>query len=249
MGGRAGSADQSGRYDRVVYLPCTAENNFQPRIPDRPVDLIYLCFPEQPDGGRADARGAQDVGRLRPRAERRHPVRRGVRGVHPRPGSSALDLRDRGRARDRDRVPLLLQDRRVHRHALRLHRRAEGAAGALGVGRGGEPQCPVGPAAIHQVQRRGVRDPARRGCDLHGRGPPAGEGARGPLHGQRPDHPRGPRDGGPHRVRRPERAVHLGEDAGRSSRRGTSSTSCCARPTSSERPARASGRAARATSA
>src|SRR5713101_3785838 len=34
MGGRAGSADPDGRYDRIVYLPCTAENNFQPHIRD-----------------------------------------------------------------------------------------------------------------------------------------------------------------------------------------------------------------------
>jgi LL-diaminopimelate aminotransferase len=50
MGGRAGNADASGRYDRIVYLPCTAENNFQPRIPDRPVDLIFLCYPNNPTG-------------------------------------------------------------------------------------------------------------------------------------------------------------------------------------------------------
>ena len=109
MGGRAGSADQSGRYDRVVYLPCTAENNFQPRIPDRPVDLIYLCFPNNPTGAVLTRAALKTWGRLRPRAERRHPVRRGVRGIHPRPGSSALDLRDRGRAGDRDRIPLLLK--------------------------------------------------------------------------------------------------------------------------------------------
>jgi len=50
MGGRAGNADASGRYERIVYLPCTAENNFQPRIPDRPVDLIFLCYPNNPTG-------------------------------------------------------------------------------------------------------------------------------------------------------------------------------------------------------
>ncbi len=50
MGGRAGNADASGRYDRIVYLPCTAENSFQPRIPDRPVDLIFLCYPNNPTG-------------------------------------------------------------------------------------------------------------------------------------------------------------------------------------------------------
>jgi LL-diaminopimelate aminotransferase len=33
-----------------VYLPCTAENDFQPALPDRHVDLIYLCYPNNPTG-------------------------------------------------------------------------------------------------------------------------------------------------------------------------------------------------------
>jgi LL-diaminopimelate aminotransferase len=50
MAGRAGRAEASGRYDRLVYLPCTAENGFTPALPDRPVDLIYLCYPNNPTG-------------------------------------------------------------------------------------------------------------------------------------------------------------------------------------------------------
>src|SRR3989454_6283788 len=50
MAGRAGAPRDDGRYDRVVYLPCTAENEFQPPLPDRHVDLIYLCFPNNPTG-------------------------------------------------------------------------------------------------------------------------------------------------------------------------------------------------------
>ncbi|MEK7701589.1 MAG: LL-diaminopimelate aminotransferase [candidate division NC10 bacterium] len=50
MAGRAGAPDTDGRYDRVVYLPCTAENDFGPALPDRPVDLIYLCYPNNPTG-------------------------------------------------------------------------------------------------------------------------------------------------------------------------------------------------------
>src|SRR5256886_8253085 len=41
---RAGALRDDGRYDRVVYLPCTAENGFEPSLPDRHVDLIYLCL-------------------------------------------------------------------------------------------------------------------------------------------------------------------------------------------------------------
>jgi LL-diaminopimelate aminotransferase len=50
MAGRAGPADAAGRYARFVYLPCTAENGFQPALPDAPVDLIYLCYPNNPTG-------------------------------------------------------------------------------------------------------------------------------------------------------------------------------------------------------
>jgi LL-diaminopimelate aminotransferase len=50
MAGRAGRADAQGRYDRLVYLPATAENGFNPSLPSRPVDLIYLCYPNNPTG-------------------------------------------------------------------------------------------------------------------------------------------------------------------------------------------------------
>jgi LL-diaminopimelate aminotransferase len=50
MAGRTGAADESGRYDGLVYIPVTAENNFVPALPDRPVDLIYLCYPNNPTG-------------------------------------------------------------------------------------------------------------------------------------------------------------------------------------------------------
>jgi LL-diaminopimelate aminotransferase len=50
MAGRTGPADERGRYPRVVYLPCTADNGFQPPLPDRPVDVIYLCYPNNPTG-------------------------------------------------------------------------------------------------------------------------------------------------------------------------------------------------------
>jgi LL-diaminopimelate aminotransferase len=50
MAGRAGPLEESGRYRRLVYLPCVAENGFEPPLPDRPVDLVYLCFPNNPTG-------------------------------------------------------------------------------------------------------------------------------------------------------------------------------------------------------
>ena len=50
MAGRSGPADASGRYAGFVYLPCTAENDFLPALPDGHVDLIYLCYPNNPTG-------------------------------------------------------------------------------------------------------------------------------------------------------------------------------------------------------
>jgi LL-diaminopimelate aminotransferase len=50
VAGRSGPADESGRYPGFVYLPCTAENDFQPVLPERHVDLIYLCYPNNPTG-------------------------------------------------------------------------------------------------------------------------------------------------------------------------------------------------------
>ena len=50
MAGRTGPADDTGRYAGLVYLPCTAETAFQPALPDRHVDLIYLCYPNNPTG-------------------------------------------------------------------------------------------------------------------------------------------------------------------------------------------------------
>ena len=50
MAGRAGAPDDAGRYGALVYLPCTADNGFQPALPSRHVDLIYLCYPNNPTG-------------------------------------------------------------------------------------------------------------------------------------------------------------------------------------------------------
>jgi LL-diaminopimelate aminotransferase len=50
MAGHTGPARRDGSYEGVVYLPCTAENNFVPVPPKEHVDLIYLCFPNNPTG-------------------------------------------------------------------------------------------------------------------------------------------------------------------------------------------------------
>lgn len=49
MAGRTG-ANEGGRYGGIVYLECTEANGYVPAPPAEPVDLIYLCFPNNPSG-------------------------------------------------------------------------------------------------------------------------------------------------------------------------------------------------------
>lgn len=50
MAGRSGKIKDDGMYENIVYLPCNEENNFVPSLPEEDVDLIYLCFPNNPTG-------------------------------------------------------------------------------------------------------------------------------------------------------------------------------------------------------
>jgi LL-diaminopimelate aminotransferase len=50
MAGHTGPARRDGSYEGVVYLPCKAENKFVPATPKEHVDLVYLCFPNNPTG-------------------------------------------------------------------------------------------------------------------------------------------------------------------------------------------------------
>jgi LL-diaminopimelate aminotransferase len=53
MAGNTGDANEKGEFEGLVYLPVTAENNFTAEIPSQKVDLIYLCFPNNPTGATA----------------------------------------------------------------------------------------------------------------------------------------------------------------------------------------------------
>lgn len=50
MAGRTGGPAGQGRYEGIVYMPCTEDNHFVPEPPSQKVDLIYLCFPNNPTG-------------------------------------------------------------------------------------------------------------------------------------------------------------------------------------------------------
>ena len=49
MGGRAG-VFENGRWSNVTYMSCSEENKFVPQIPDHRVDMVYLCYPNNPTG-------------------------------------------------------------------------------------------------------------------------------------------------------------------------------------------------------
>ncbi|GIW42183.1 MAG: LL-diaminopimelate aminotransferase [Candidatus Binatia bacterium] len=50
MAGRTGPPDETGRYAGLVYIPLTRENGFVPEPPKTKVDLVYLCYPNNPTG-------------------------------------------------------------------------------------------------------------------------------------------------------------------------------------------------------
>lgn len=50
MCGRAGELGPDGHWSNVTYLPCTIENHFVPEIPKERIDMVYLCYPNNPTG-------------------------------------------------------------------------------------------------------------------------------------------------------------------------------------------------------
>ncbi|MDD3920911.1 MAG: LL-diaminopimelate aminotransferase [Eubacteriales bacterium] len=51
MAGRGGRfLEDKGGFEHIVYLPCTEENGFMAELPKEPVDVLYLCYPNNPTG-------------------------------------------------------------------------------------------------------------------------------------------------------------------------------------------------------
>ncbi len=50
MGARGGDLMADGRWSNITYIPCTAANGFVPEIPKKRIDIVYLCFPNNPTG-------------------------------------------------------------------------------------------------------------------------------------------------------------------------------------------------------
>ena len=53
MAGHTGEANEAGAYEGIHYLACDAANGFVPEVPSEKLDVVYLCFPNNPTGATA----------------------------------------------------------------------------------------------------------------------------------------------------------------------------------------------------
>ena len=114
MAGRAGAPDDSGRYARRGLSAVHGRERLRARAARPAASTSSIsAIPNNPTGATLTKprRWPRWVDWAREH-RRRHHLRRGLRGLHPRGRGPALDLRDRGRARGRHRVPRLLEDAR-----------------------------------------------------------------------------------------------------------------------------------------
>ena len=169
MAGRLGDYED-GRWTNLTYLPCNAENGFVPAVPEGHVDVLYLCYPNNPTGTTLTKE------QLKPFVDyaREH----GAVIVYDAAYKAFITLRRaplhlRGGRREgrRDRVQLVFQNRRVHRRALRAICRHSPRREGQGRQRAGRlAQRPVEAPHGHEVQRRQLPRAARGGRRVHPRG-------------------------------------------------------------------------------
>jgi hypothetical protein len=161
MIGNTGRADENGAYDGLVYLPCTAENGFVPAIPEEKVDLIYLCYPNNPTG--ATATREQLSAWVAYAKENKAIIfydaayEAFIQGRR----RSAFHIRNRRSERVRNRVSQLFEKRRLHRHPLRLHRDSKRARRLHRGRHRASPSPTLVPPPQHQVQWRELSGSAR----------------------------------------------------------------------------------------
>ena len=125
MAGNTGAADDAGRYDGIVYVPVTEENGFVPKPPEERVDLIYLCYPNNPTGTVATKET------LKTWVDYAHEQEAillfdGAYEAYITDAEIPHSIYEIDGAREvANRIPQLQQERRFHGRSLRLHRRAE----------------------------------------------------------------------------------------------------------------------------
>ena len=213
MAGRTGPADENGSYAGMVYMPCTAANDFIPDLPAGHVDLIYLCSPNNPTGAVMTrdalarwieyARREQAVILFDAAYESYITDPALPRSIYEVEGAREVAIEFRSFSKNAGFTGLRCGYIVV----------PKGAQGPRCFGRGSGSASAVGAAALDQVQRRGVPGAARRrGRVLSGR--PAGHcRARCVLHGKCRDHAPAVGGGWAYGVRGRARSLFVGGHA------------------------------------
>ena len=213
MAGRTGPADENGSYAGLIYMPCTAANDFIPDLPAGHVDLIYLCSPNNPTGA-VMTRDA--LARWIEYARREQAVilfDAAYESYITDPALPRSIYEVEGAREVAIGVPQFFQERRLYRPALWVHCGSKGAQGLRCLGRGSGSASAVGATALDQVQWRGVSGAARRGGSVLA-GWPAGHcRARCVLHGKCRDHAPAVGGGWAYGVRGRARSLFVGGHA------------------------------------
>ena len=248
MDGRAGSL-HDGKWDGLTYLPCTEANHFVPQLPAQPVDIVYLCYPNNPTGTtltRAQLQRWVDYAR-------RH------RTLIVYDSAYEAYIQD-------TRIPHSIYEMEGAREVAIEMRSFSKTAGFTGV-RCGYTVVPKAlkayttdgkPASLNQLWHRrqstkfnGASYVSQRGSRgrVQCRGAGTGAAHHRLLHGECPPHQARADDHGADRIRRRQRPLPVGKNAGREKPPGNSSTTCSTNRTWCARRGAASAPAAKASCA
>ena len=165
MIGRCGTY-RDGRWSNVRYMPTTAENGFVPEVPKgRPVDVIYLCFPNNPTGT----------------VITKQELRKWVNYALKNDALILFDAAYQAYIQDPDIPHSIYEIRGARKCAIEygcplwIHHRAEGCQRGYLRGRAHPPQPVVAPSAVYQVQWHQLHLPASCRGHLQPRREAAGE--------------------------------------------------------------------------
>jgi LL-diaminopimelate aminotransferase len=196
MAGHTRAADERGEYGGLVYLRATAENHFTPDIPKQKVDIIYLCYPNNPTGTVASkatltkwveyAKQHESIIFFDAAYEAYITDSSTPHSIYEIPGARDVAIEFRS----------FSKTGRLHRHALRVHRRTQVAERPSGRQVAGRPVSPVDAPPHDEVQRGELHRPARRGGRVFSGGQGTGREARRLLPREREAHPRRPHEAG-----------------------------------------------------
>ena len=215
MAGHTGPADEAGRFEGIIYLPCRAENGFVAEPPNEQADIVYLCFPNNPTGAVATRAQlekwvayAQEHKAilLYDAAYEGYISEPGIpRSIFEIPGATECAVEFRSFSKTGGftgvRCGFTVMTKRL------LAQTSDGRELPL--------HKTLASPLEHESQRRELSGATRRGSALQSGGPRAGPRAGRSLHGQRAHPERGRESRRPASLWRKECALHLGRDSAR----------------------------------